>query len=122
MLNNELIYKDTVLEKQVGRRALEIEHSQEGYKKHYEEFFGKIIDAILNCLDVLRIFQTTTFANAEKIWSASWSSSFHGIKELRAWGNEDFATLATYYGENQCITNEEKQLVIQQCPRHYFDE
>ena len=35
MLNNELIYKDTVLEKQVGRRALEIEHSQEILWENY---------------------------------------------------------------------------------------
>ena len=48
--NNELIYKDTVTEKQVGRRAPKIEHSPEGYKNRYKKLFGEIIDAILNCL------------------------------------------------------------------------
>ena len=48
--NNELLYKDTVLEKRVGRRAPEIEHSPEGYKKHHDKLLGEFIDAILNCL------------------------------------------------------------------------
>ena len=47
--NNELIYQSTVLEKQVGKGALEIQHSPEGYKKHHEEIFGEIINVILNC-------------------------------------------------------------------------
>ena len=35
---------------------------------------------------------------------------------MRTWGNEHITTLATYYEENQYITNEEKQLTIQQWP------
>ena len=49
--NNELIYKETILEKETGRRAAEVEHSPEGYKKHFEEKFENILDGILSCLD-----------------------------------------------------------------------
>ena len=41
--------------------------------------------------------------------------SWKGLtKKLRHWENEDIATLATYYEENNFVTNEEKQLDIQQ--------
>ena len=47
--NNELIQKDTVLEKQMVRKDPEIEHSV-GYNKHYYELFGEITDLILTTL------------------------------------------------------------------------
>lgn len=47
--NNELIQKDTVLEKQMVRKDPEIEHSVD-YKKHYYELFGEITDLILTTL------------------------------------------------------------------------
>ena len=41
--------------------------------------------------------------------------SWKGVtKKLRPWGNEDIVTLATYYEKNNFVTNEEKQLDIQQ--------
>lgn len=41
--NNELMQKDTVHEKQVEEEHLKV---IKGYKKHCEELFGEIIDAI----------------------------------------------------------------------------
>ena len=49
--NKELIYRETVLEEQFGRRAPGIENSPGGHKKHYEELFREIIDPILNYVD-----------------------------------------------------------------------
>ena len=51
------------------------------------------------------------WVHAHKIVHHSWKGV---TKKLRPWENEDIATLATYYEENNLVTNEEKQLDIQQ--------
>ena len=66
--------------KQAGRRAPEIEHSLEGYKNPYEEFFGEITDAILKYLDKRSSeFSKQALLQMVKIFhTASWTSTFRG--------------------------------------------
>ena len=112
--NKELIYRETVLEEQFGRRAPGIENSP-GHKKHYEELFREIIDPILNYVDKInQNFPNNHFCKWWKysIYTASWASTFPCTKELRTWRNED--SNINYLIWKKSLHNKENQLAIQQ--------
>ena len=106
----DLLYKDVILDKPVGRRDAEIEHNAESYHSYYmEHCFETIVTGAQDFLaSRYSAFKKTPLKEMVKIFDfKGWPKSF---KEEKRWGLQEVKDLAEFYHSYNLISVEEKNL------------
>ena len=116
--NENIEFKETILDRPDGRRALKIDHTPASYEEHFKSTsFATIITGIKKYLKRrFEDFEKRPLAKITKIFDYKhWPRSFETTAEKK-WGISEIKSLTEFYKEHGFISAEEATLAVYHWP------